>query len=895
MLDATQANADPKTIYLKDYQPPAWYVDTVDLHFELASHATQVTATLALRRNTDQPAAPLVLDCADLPLLAIEVDQATLDNSRYQLTATALNIDGLPDRCTLKTVTEIDPASNTSLMGLYQSSGNFCSQCEAEGFRKITFFPDRPDVLSVYSVTLVADEKKYPVLLSNGNPVATGQAEPASDGTTRHYAKWHDPHPKPCYLFALVAGNLACVSDRFTTASGRNVDLNIYVEPHNADQCEHAMRSVINAMRWDEQTYGREYDLDVFNIVAVDDFNMGAMENKGLNIFNSKYVLARADTATDSDYQAIEGVIGHEYFHNWSGNRVTCRDWFQLSLKEGFTVFRDQEFSADMSARGIKRIQDVNMLRTHQFREDAGPMAHPVRPDQYVEINNFYTLTVYEKGAEVVRMLYNLLGADKFRKGTDLYFARHDGEAVTTDDFVQALEDASGYDLQQFRLWYSTAGTPEITVHEDYNESTGEYTLDISQHTPDTPGQSGKQPLHIPLRMGLLSPDGTALELHPDRADNSDTENHADKECVLQLRQKSQSFVFTGIKKKPVASLLRGLSAPVKINMPYSMDELCFLMAKDPDEFNRWNAAQTLSSQLMLAQLKEDNTSVDERFIATFSETLNNKQLKPALVAEILRLPSEGYIADMQAAADPDKIHAVRNQFRQTIAASLHNELMTRYEQLSQNGDYRIEPDAMGERALKNLCLAYLMSPPRRSISDDVFSLCVKQFNDSINMTDSISALACLCNTDDPAREESLALFHDKWRTETLVLDKWFSLQATSELPGTLAHVVALTRHEAFSIKNPNKVRALIGAFASGNPYHFHQTSGKGYRFVADRIIELDGVNPQVAARLMGVFSRWRQYDETRQTLMKNEIQRILDNKNLSKDVYEIASKSIKE
>jgi len=888
MLDATRANAEPRAIYLKDYQPPAWLVDSIDLRFELDPGATHVTSTLALRRNPACRAQPLILDCEALEPLHIELDQNELNNSQYTLTDESLTIHDTPDSCTLKTVTEIDPASNTSLMGLYQSSGNFCTQCEAEGFRKITFFPDRPDVLSIYTVTLVADQSKYPVLLSNGNPVEQGKADPDSQGNARHYAKWHDPYPKPSYLFALVAGDLACISDKFTTMSGRRVDLNIYVEPHNTDQCDHAMRSVINAMRWDEKTYGREYDLDVFNVVVVDDFNMGAMENKGLNIFNSRYVLARPDTATDADYQGIESVIGHEYFHNWSGNRVTCRDWFQLSLKEGFTVFRDQEFSADMSARGIKRIQDVNVLRTHQFREDAGPMAHPVRPDQYVEINNFYTLTVYQKGAEVVRMIYNLLGAEDFRKGADLYFSRHDGQAVTTDDFVRALEDASGHDLEQFRLWYSTAGTPELGIEEDFDSNNGEYTLTVHQHTPDTPGQTDKPPLHIPLRMGLLDNQGTPLPLHLSGQHSND-----DTECVLHLREAEESFTFTGIKHKPVPSLLRGFSAPVKLNVQRSVDELCFLMANDPDEFGRWNAAQMLATQLMVEQLDAARVTIDGDFLEAIRQTLINQRLKPALAAETLRLPTEGFLADMQAPADPDRIHAVRKHFRAAIAHSLQDELLTRYEQLTQSGEYNIEPDAMGERALRNLCLGYLLSPPRDQVPDDIFNLGVQQFHHGTNMTDVIAALACLCNQDDPARKEALDSFYSKWKGEALVLDKWFSLQATSELPGTLEHVRELMQHEAFSIRNPNKARALVGAFASGNPWHFHQPDGSGYRFVTDRVIELNAINPQVAARMVNIFTRWRQYEEKRQGLMKGEIQRILDTDNLSKDVYEIANKSI--
>ncbi|MCW8964664.1 MAG: aminopeptidase N [Gammaproteobacteria bacterium] len=888
MTDSSRAEASPSTTYLKDYQPPAWLVETVDLQFMLADSVTQVISTLKLRKNPGAPAQPLKLDGESLKPTSVTLNGELLDNHQYQLEEDSLTIEDVPDGSTLTTIVELDPASNTTLMGLYQSSGNYCTQCEAEGFRKITFFPDRPDVLSVYTVMIVADKKKYPILLSNGNPQDAGDTPPDQQGNARHFAVWHDPHPKPSYLFALVAGDLARIHDEYTTMSGRKVDLNIYVEHHNADKCEHAMRSIINSMRWDEQAYGREYDLDVFNVVAVDDFNMGAMENKGLNVFNSKYVLARADTATDTDFQGIEGVIGHEYFHNWSGNRVTCRDWFQLSLKEGFTVFRDQEFSADMSARGIKRIQDVNMLRTHQFREDAGPMAHPIRPDQYVEINNFYTLTVYEKGAEVVRMLCNLLGPEDFRKGTDLYFSRHDGQAVTTDDFVQALEDASGYDLQQFRLWYSTAGTPELTVSEQYDADNNRFTLNISQHTPDTPGQKNKSPLHIPLRMGLLDQygDSLPLTLAGEAASEQTTR-------VLHLRKQAESFTFDNIYAKPVASLLRGFSAPVKVNMERSVEELCFLMANDTDEFNRWDAAQTLATQLMVAQLDNDTVVVDPAFINAVKETLLNDSLKPALTAEILRLPAEGLLADQRAHAQPDRIHHVRKTFRRAIASELQADLLQRYHALTQTGAYSIEPDAMGQRALRNQCLGYLMSPARPDIEDEIFNLCVSQYEVSDNMTDCIAALACLCNIDDPARVTALDDFYTKWQSDTLVIDKWFALQATSELPGTLDHVRTLTAHEAFNIKNPNKVRSLIGAFANANPLHFHAINGDGYQFVARYVIELDKLNPQIASRLVNVFSRWQQYDDNRQALMKDALDSILNAGDLSKDVYEIVSKSL--
>ncbi len=881
--------AIPKTIYLKDYQPPAWWVDTVDLQFILDSQATEITSTLTIRRNSDTKKQVLKLDCEKLNLKTISLNGQLLDESRYQLTDYSLILENIPDKCEITSVVEINPTCNTSLMGLYQSGGNFCTQCEAEGFRRITFFPDRPDILAIYTVTILADKVKYPVLLSNGNPQRFGGTEPDSKGNARHYAVWHDPHPKPSYLFALVAGNLACIHDEFTTMSGKHVDLNIYVEPYNADKCDHAMRSIINAMRWDEQTYGREYDLDVFNVVAVDDFNMGAMENKGLNIFNSKYILALPDTATDTDYQGIEGVVGHEYFHNWSGNRVTCRDWFQLSLKEGFTVFRDQEFSADMSSRGIKRIQDVNMLRSHQFREDAGPIAHPVRPDRYVEINNFYTLTVYSKGAEIIRMIYSLLGSKKFRQGTDLYFSRYDSQAVTTDEFIQAMEDVSGYDLKQFRLWYSTAGTPELTSTENYDAGSQEYTLSIEQKIPDTPGQADKAAMHIPFRMGLLSAKGEAIPLTLKNEENSSSDI-----CrVLHLKQKTETFIFTNISEKPIASLLRSFSAPVKLKMERSIDELCFLIVNDKDEFNRWDAAQNLATRLMISQLSSDSIEVEPAFIEALGKILTNKNLKPALVAEIFRLPMEGFLADQRPSAEPDRIHQVRKAFHITIAARLYDELLSQYNALTQPGDYSIEPDRIGQRTLRNTCLGYLMSPSRDQISDEVMSACIKQFRQGNNMTDVIAALACLCNVKDPIRESSLNSFYDRWRNDTLVMDKWLSLQATSELPDTLDRVKALTRHSAFNIKNPNKVRSLVGAFANSNPQHFHAENGSGYEFIANQIIKLDQLNPQIAARMTHAFSRWKQYNKSRQTLMKKQLKRILDIKGLSKDVFEIAYRSL--
>ena len=877
---------------LQDYRPPPWWVDTVDLQFALREDATEVTATLALRRNTAVAAAPLRLDGERLKLKRIELDGVALAESEYRLSATALELAAAPEQCMLTTVVEINPAANAALVGLYLSNGNFCTQCEAQSFRRITFFPDRPDILSVYTVAISADRERYPVLLSNGNPRAHGEAATAADGRARHYAVWHDPHPKPCYLFALVAGRLARLAGGFTTMSGRHVELNIYTEPHNADKCEHAMRSALNAMRWDEQTYGREYDLEVFNIVAVDDFNMGAMENKGLNIFNSAYVLARPDTATDADYQSIEGVIGHEYFHNWSGNRVTCRDWFQLSLKEGFTVFRDQEFCADMSARGVKRIRDVDTLRTRQFSEDAGPMAHPVRPRQYISIDNFYTMTVYHKGAEVIRMLANLLGAADFRKGTDLYFSRHDGQAATTEDFIKALEDAGGRDLSQFRLWYDIAGTPRLDIEQDYDPARRRYTLRVKQHTPDTPGQTDKPAMHIPVRVSLLGADGRAMPLTlQDEPPQTETTR------VLHVTRKRQDFVFQQVRGRPVASLLRGLSAPVRLDMRRTDDELRFLMAHDDDAFNRWDAAQTYATQLINTRLDNDSTRMDAGkiaagFIAACKKTLADERIPPALAAEILTLPSEQYLAGRQKHARPERIHRARKALRAAIAEALAGELVERYHGLAPSGAYSIEPAAMGRRALRNVCLSYLMTaaPP----AEATVELCLRQYRQADNMTDVIAALRCLANLEHPARERALGEFYAKWKDTALVVDKWFSLQATSELPDTLARVKSLVEHPAFNLKNPNKVRALIGAFAAGNPSCFHAPDGGGYMFVADKVLQLDRFNPQIASRLAANLSAWRQYDKSRQTLMRRQLQIIMDTRELSKDTFEVVAKSLR-
>jgi len=878
------AEHNPQSVYLKDYTPPDYLLDAVDLSFDLRDELTTVRSRLTVRRNPATTGKrPLVLNGQDLELVSIAIDGEPLPPDGYRVEPESLAVSSVPETCTLEVETRIRPADNTSLEGLYKSGDMYCTQCEAEGFRKITYFLDRPDVMSRYTTTIVADKTRYPVLLSNGNPVASGE----TDGN-RHWVRWEDPFRKPSYLFALVAGDLIKTEDRHVTASGREVTLRVYVEPANADRCEHAMRSLKKAMRWDEAVFGLEYDLDIYMIVAVDSFNMGAMENKGLNVFNSKYVLARPDTATDTDYVNIEGVIGHEYFHNWTGNRVTCRDWFQLSLKEGLTVFRDQEFTSDMTSRPVKRIGDVRHLRTAQFAEDGGPMAHPVRPDSYIEINNFYTLTVYEKGAEVIRMMHTLLGREGFRKGMDLYFERHDGEAVTTDDFVRAMEDANGADLSQFRLWYSQAGTPALEATGDYDAGSGTYALHVRQHTPPTPGQPEKRPLHIPIAVGLLATDGTdlPLQLEGEQAPGATTR-------VLSLREAEQTFRFVAVPERPLPSLLRGFSAPVKLRMDFTDDELGLLLARDSDPFNRWDAGQRLATRTLLGLVSDfqqgHELALNPHLADAVRELLAYRDIDPALAAEALALPSEAYLAEQMDTVDVDAIHAVRVFVRRALAERLKDSFLDTYRGTYDPGPYSLEPVAMGRRALKNLCLGYLVELDEPSVRD----LCMAQFRDAGNMTDVMAALGILANTDCPERVEALDAFYLQWRNDALVVDKWLSIQASSRLPGTLGEVQRLMGHPAFDIKNPNRVRSLLGAFAHGNRVRFHAATGAGYAFVAEQVLRLDRLNPQVAARLLGPMSPWRRYDPARQALMRAHLERIADTAGISKDVYEVASKSL--
>ncbi|MDT9643847.1 aminopeptidase N [Pseudomonas sp. JV245A] len=879
----------PKMIYLKDYQAPEYLIDETHLTFELFEDHSLVHAQLVMRRNPARGAGlpPLVLDGQQLELLSVSLSDQALSASDYQLDDSHLTLHPTSASFTLDTSVRIHPESNTALEGLYKSSGMFCTQCEAEGFRKITYYLDRPDVMSKFTTTVVAEQHSYPVLLSNGNPIASG---PGEDG--RHWATWEDPFMKPAYLFALVAGDLWCVEDSFRTQSGRDVALRIYVEPENIDKCQHAMNSLKKSMRWDEETYGREYDLDIFMIVAVNDFNMGAMENKGLNIFNSSAVLARAETATDAAHQRVEAIVAHEYFHNWSGNRVTCRDWFQLSLKEGFTVFRDAGFSADMNSATVKRIQDVAYLRTHQFAEDAGPMAHAVRPESFIEISNFYTLTVYEKGSEVVGMIHTLLGAEGFRKGSDLYFERHDGQAVTCDDFVKAMEDANGVDLTQFKRWYSQAGTPRLAVSESYDAAAKTYSLTFRQSCPQTPDKVEKLPFVIPVALGLLDSTGAdmALRLAGEAAAQGSSR-------VLSVTEAEQTFTFVDIAEHPLPSLLQGFSAPVKLSFPYNRDQLMFLMQHDSDGFNRWDAGQQLSVQVLqelIAQHQQGRALVmDERLVAALGTVLADDSLDQAMVAEMLSLPGEAYLTEISEVADVEAIHAAREFARQQLADSLFDALWKRYQanrQVSKATAYVAESEHFARRALQNIALSYLMLTHK----PEVLAAAIEQFDSADNMAERLTALAVLVNSPFEAEKaKALEVFAENFKDNALVMDQWFSVQAGSPLPGGLERVKALMQHPAFNIKNPNKVRALVGAFAGQNLINFHAADGSGYRFLADLVIQLNGFNPQIASRQLAPLTRWRKYDSARQALMKGELERIRASGELSSDVFEVVSKSL--
>lgn len=884
----------PQVIYLKDYTVPDYLIKKTELHVDIYDGYTLVTSNLSLYANpaSTKAISQLTLHGTDLELVSVSINGVALSSDRYEFGEETLTIKNTPAQFLLTSITKIFPEQNTSLEGLYKSRTMYCTQCEAEGFRKITYYLDRPDVMSEFTTTVVAD-KKFPVLLSNGNLIGKGDLD-----NNRHFATWHDPFKKPAYLFALVAGDLAHIDDKFITSSKREVTLKIYVEPKDLDKCEHAMTSLKNSMRWDEEVYGREYDLDIFMIVAVDDFNMGAMENKGLNIFNTSCVLAKPETTTDGGFQRVEGVVAHEYFHNWSGNRVTCRDWFQLSLKEGFTVYRDSEFSADMGSRTVKRVEDVSLLRTLQFAEDAGPMAHPIRPESYIEISNFYTMTIYEKGAEIVRMLANLLGKENFRKGTDLYFSRHDGQAVTTEDFVAALADASGKDLTQFKRWYSQAGTPRLQVTDEYNEDTQEYSLHIKQSCPPTPECQNKLPFHIPIAMGLLGSAGDLPLYVKNAAPDFETSDNTHK--VIELTQAEQTFVFERVQEKPVPSLLRGFSAPVKLHYDYSREDLMLLMSRDSDGFNRWDASQQLALHVIndviaAYQRGEDlkSITIDSRLLKAYRSVLQDTSLDKAMVAYMLTLPSEAYISELADVVDVEAIHYSRLAVRKIIARELAVELEQIYNGYKHQQAYAATADAIAGRALKNIALAYLVL-----LGDEKhIKACEQQYLTSNNMTDVMTALSQLVNADTASAqqiaEKSLANFYERWKDESLVVNQWLTAQATCSLPNTLARVKALESHSAYDSKNPNKIRALISSFCNNNAINFHDKAGEGYQFLADKIILLNSQNPQIASRLLTPLTKWKKYNAARQALMKAQLERIMAEPHLSKDVFEVVSKSL--
>ncbi len=875
----------PRPIRLKDYSPPDYLIDTVALDFALDATRTHVRSRLEMRPNpaAKKAGAPLVLDGENLELGEIRLDGKALQPASYEVGEGHLVLRRVPRKpFTLEIETFINPEANKALQGLYRSRGIYCTQCEAQGFRRITYFLDRPDVLAVYTVRIEADAEEAPVLLSNGNPVERGTME----GGKRHYAVWKDPHPKPSYLFALVGGNLSAVTSTYRTSSGRQVDLGIWGEPGKESRCGWAMDSLKRSMRWDEERFGLEYDLDVFNIVAVSDFNMGAMENKGLNIFNDRLILVSPETATDAVYEAVESVVAHEYFHNWTGDRITCRDWFQLCLKEGLTVYRDQEFSADERSRTVQRIADVRQLKAHQFPEDAGPLAHPVRPDSYIEINNFYTATVYEKGAEVVRMIETIVGSDGFRAGMDLYFERHDGQAATVEEFVKCFEDANERDLSQFRLWYSQAGTPELVCSLDYNEARKEARLTVEQVLHPTPGQPTKKPLHIPLKLGLLGGNGHDIDLK--LADGG-----AVPDGVVNVNKRKQTFRFVDVPSKPVPSLLRGFSAPVKLKVDLTDRELEFLMANDSDLFNRWQAANSYAMRTLVALVKAPLTSrrppEGVAYAKALGATIANEDMEPAYRAEMLRLPTEADIArEIAADVDPDAVHRARKLLLKLIGETLGSELEEIYDAY---GRGKFSPDAAsaGRRALRNTVLTLLSA---RNTAADKARL-IEHYQKASNMTDAAHALVLLAARGGADAKKALDDFYERWQGDHLVVDTWFSAQAMSPLSGTLTRVKALTKHPLFSLTAPNKVRALIGNFAAMNPVQFNRPDGAGYDFVCEQVLAIDRFNPQIAARMLSGFRSWRELEPGRRKLARQALRNVAKAKGLSRDVTEIVSKML--
>jgi aminopeptidase N len=877
-------DAQPESIYLKDYQAPHFEIEETHLCFDLFEDYAQVDSRLVMRRNREQHedyAGPLVLVGKHLELLAITLDGVRLNADQYLLDDESLTINSVSDAFVLEISNRIEPQNNTALEGLYKSGGMFCTQCEAEGFRRITYYLDRPDVMSIFTTEVIADKAKYPTLLSNGNAVAQRELEAG-----RHSVSWHDPHRKPCYLFALVAGDLMVKEDSFTTMSGREVELKIFVEPQNIDKTDYAMDALKRSMAWDEEKYGREYDLDIFMIVAVDDFNMGAMENKGLNIFNSSCVLANPQTATDASYLRIEAIVAHEYFHNWSGNRVTCRDWFQLSLKEGFTVYRDSQFTADMNSAAVKRIEDTAIMRTVQFAEDAGPMAHPVQPDSYMEIANFYTVTIYEKGSEVVGMIHKLVGNEGFRKGSDLYFERHDGQAVTINEFVSAMEDANNVSLTQFKRWYKSAGTPVVDVESYYDSVAKTYSLTFKQ--------SCEAPFLIPIQLGLIGQNGQELKV--ELAPGLINKRGAYEQGIFKLTEQEQVLVFCDVKEEPIPSLLRDFSAPIKLNYDYSRDQLMFLMQHDSDGFNRWDAGQNLALDVIYQVMQQfaegSEPSVDVRLISAYRNVLKRDDIDQAMLAKMLLLPSVSYIAETQDVIDILAINQARSYVLSELAEALAADLAALFQTLNVQQSYLPEPVQMAQRGLKNAALSYLLKTDHKKYCD----LALAQFESSDNMTDSMAALASIVNSKHKSQAEvALASFYNKWQAEPLVVNQWLAVQAGSAEYGTVENINKLLAHEAFDIKNPNKVRSVIGTFAGQSLVNFHAEDGSGYQLLADKIVLLNRLNPQIASRLVAPLSKWRRYVDAQGQQMKKQLQRIMSEKDLSKDVYEVVSKSLLE
>lgn len=862
--------------YRQDYKAPDYTISEIDLDFILDPAKTVVTAISQVKRLNPE-SSTLELHGEDLKLISVEVDGQSW--THYQEQDGKLILESLPEAFTLRIVNEISPEKNTALEGLYVSGDALCTQCEAEGFRHITYYQDRPDVLARYTTTITADKQRYPYLLSNGNRIAEGELD---DG--RHWVKWQDPFPKPSYLFALVAGDFDVLRDTFITRTGREVALELFVDKGNLDRAPWAMQSLKNAMKWDEERFGLEYDLDIYMIVAVDFFNMGAMENKGLNVFNSKYVLAKNETATDKDYLNIESVIGHEYFHNWTGNRITCRDWFQLSLKEGLTVFRDQEFSSDLGSRSVNRINNVKVMRAAQFAEDASPMAHPIRPEKVIEMNNFYTLTVYEKGSEVIRMIHTLLGEEMFQAGIQLYVHRHDGSAATCDDFVQAMEDASNVDLSLFRRWYSQSGTPVLTVRDEYFPEKQEYVLHVSQMTPPTADQAEKLPLHIPLDIELYAEDGSIIPLkHMGSHINS----------VLNVTQESQTFTFDEVPSRPVPSLLREFSAPVKLDYPYSDEQLAFLMQYASNEFSRWDAAQQLIGNYVKLNVANHQSGKEfvlpEHVIDAFRAVLLSDSIDPALAALILTLPSENEMAEYFQTIDPDAIHIVADFIAHQLAVEMADEFLAVYQSIHIDG-YRVDHGDIAKRSLRNVCLQYLAAGDDQALADKLVST---QFASADNMTDSLAALTAASESQLPCLESLMTAFDERWHHDGLVMDKWFTLQGTSPAPDVLEKVRSLLTHRSFSMSNPNRVRSLVGAFASGNPSAFHAQDGSGYQFLYDILVDLNTRNPQVASRLIEPLIRLKRFDEKRQSLMRNTLEQLKGLDNLSGDLFEKVTKAL--